>query len=281
MCGQRQRRRWVTEIYLLSVAVITHQVEQVNQDQLTHVQRGCLARRREDIRVDGSRIEGSHKGWNSLQRAQPSGVVVLTALCHDFVLRRNIRIGFAGRDSPPTSFVASAFGSHHIRLVDNIASLWNSLLTKQKQGQHGVVLTALPRLPDISSGETFGVVDSEHAATFGGMLEMKIEPEDDNISLTECRAVEHIKHTLHVDPALLLTSNSTLSQRAQTPQQLRPAPTISSLSSSLPGAKLGDTSAGSVSASKRKAGVEADRSEGKKARHPEAVRALLMSVCVN
>ena len=35
---------------------------QVHVTQLTHIQKGCLARSRSDIPTDGSRIEGSHKG---------------------------------------------------------------------------------------------------------------------------------------------------------------------------------------------------------------------------
>ncbi|KAI0691353.1 hypothetical protein C8T65DRAFT_587252, partial [Cerioporus squamosus] len=38
-------------------------------EQILHIQKGCLARPRDDIRSDGSRIEGMHKGFNHLQRA--------------------------------------------------------------------------------------------------------------------------------------------------------------------------------------------------------------------
>jgi hypothetical protein len=40
---------------------------QVHDEQLHHVRKGCLVRSWQDISTDGSRIEGSHKGWNSLQ----------------------------------------------------------------------------------------------------------------------------------------------------------------------------------------------------------------------
>ncbi|KAN0097092.1 hypothetical protein V8E55_001538 [Tylopilus felleus] len=40
---------------------------QVHKEQLNHVRKGCLERRRQDIPSDGSCIKGSHKGWNSLQ----------------------------------------------------------------------------------------------------------------------------------------------------------------------------------------------------------------------
>ncbi|EGO20419.1 hypothetical protein SERLADRAFT_373814 [Serpula lacrymans var. lacrymans S7.9] len=56
----------------------------VHADQLAHVKKGCLSRTRQDLRSDGSHIEGSHKGWNSLMRSFPSGIEIFTALCHDF-----------------------------------------------------------------------------------------------------------------------------------------------------------------------------------------------------
>ncbi len=58
----------------------------VHADQLTHVKKGCLERRRQDIAADGSRIEGSHKAWNTLQRACASGLEMFGALSRDFVL---------------------------------------------------------------------------------------------------------------------------------------------------------------------------------------------------
>ena len=36
----------------------------MHADQLAHVKKGCLARSRDDVRTDGSRIEGSHAAWN-------------------------------------------------------------------------------------------------------------------------------------------------------------------------------------------------------------------------
>lgn len=66
--------------------------QKVHQEQLKHVQKGCLERSDQDIQSDGSCVEGTHKGWNSLQHAQPSGIMMLSALGHDFVLHRNIRV---------------------------------------------------------------------------------------------------------------------------------------------------------------------------------------------
>jgi len=137
---------------------------QVHQEQLKHVRKGCLERSIQGIRSDGSRIEGSHKGWNSLQRAQPSGVAMLTALAHDFVLRRNVRVAFSR--SVVTPFIEFTHGSHHLRLCDYVARLHNTL----QQDYMGSQLQVLPELHDVDSGETFGLVVSDHIATFGGFL---------------------------------------------------------------------------------------------------------------
>ncbi|KAG1826919.1 uncharacterized protein BJ212DRAFT_1294336 [Suillus subaureus] len=66
--------------------------QKVHQEQLKHVQKWCLKCSDQDLRSDSSCVKGTHKGWNSLQRAQPSGIVMLSALSHDFVLHQNIRV---------------------------------------------------------------------------------------------------------------------------------------------------------------------------------------------
>ncbi|KAJ7233638.1 hypothetical protein C8J57DRAFT_1532183 [Mycena rebaudengoi] len=98
--------------------------QNVHAVQLQHVQKGCLARPRDDIPSDGNRIEG----WNSLRRSFASGLELQTALGHDFVLRRNLRIAFDGKIKSSDPFVLSTFGSHHVTLADYTASLWNELL---------------------------------------------------------------------------------------------------------------------------------------------------------
>ncbi|KAJ7872646.1 hypothetical protein B0H14DRAFT_2291039, partial [Mycena olivaceomarginata] len=102
----------------------------VHTAQLKHLHKGCLSRQRQDIATDGSRIEGSHKGWNSIQRAFASGIELQNALSHDFVLRRNIRIAFSRTPGTAGShaFARSTFGSHHTRLVDQTASILNDVL---------------------------------------------------------------------------------------------------------------------------------------------------------
>ncbi|KAG2091336.1 uncharacterized protein F5147DRAFT_643230 [Suillus discolor] len=145
--------------------------QKVHQEQLKHVRKGCLKRSDQDIRSDGSRIEGTHKGWNSLQRAQPSEIVMLSALGHDFVLHRNIRVASSRRQMTP--FVKFTHGSHHIQLSNHIARLYNGLRKKDTR------LLPLPELPDVDSGETFGLVASDNTTTFysftGGTIDFATE----------------------------------------------------------------------------------------------------------
>ncbi|KAI5997494.1 hypothetical protein EDD15DRAFT_2573122 [Pisolithus albus] len=141
----------------------------VHQEQLKHVWKGCLERRRQDVLSDGSHIEGCHKAWNALQHAQPSRLVMLTALSHDFVLRRNLRIAFERAKLSPSAAL-SAHGSHHLRLSSAIANLFNQL----RASEPGCQLPPIAQLHAADSGETFGLVESEHSRTFGGLL--KEEP---------------------------------------------------------------------------------------------------------
>jgi hypothetical protein len=161
-------------------------MDQVYADQMNHVRKGCLARKRQDVRSDGSRIEGSHKGWNSLQRAQPSGIAVFVALGHDHVLRRNMRIATAdNKSSPFTSFDTSTYGSHHTRLVNHTSKLWNKLRLSKHGNSSG--LLALPELKLVNSGEQFGLVGSESTVSFGGLflneVKTELKSEDSLLSL--------------------------------------------------------------------------------------------------
>ncbi|KAJ7166768.1 hypothetical protein C8R46DRAFT_1351047 [Mycena filopes] len=174
--------------------------------QMQHVTKGCLARPREDIASDGSRIEGSHKGWNSLQRSFASGLEMQTALGHDFVLRRNIRVALNGKAKAPTPFVTSTFGSHHISLVDYTAEVWNELLAGRAATSSSASLLPLPRLPDIPSGEKFGLVNSPHTDSFGGLFTIKEEPEDDPQLIQEIapEEQERLMAELHLTAAQFL-----------------------------------------------------------------------------
>ena len=153
------------------------------------MRKGCLARLRQDVASDGSRIEGSHKGWNSIMRSFSSGLEVYTALAHDFVLRRNLRVAAShgNKTGVARKFVASTDGCHHLSLVDAITQLFNSI---PRKSDSGVVIT-LPVLPKVNSRETFGLVSSDHTETFGGLLIMKEEiNEDPFMSVLKAREAE-------------------------------------------------------------------------------------------
>ncbi|KAF8178001.1 hypothetical protein BJ912DRAFT_1146430 [Pholiota molesta] len=160
----------------------------VHADQLEHVRKGCLARPREDISMDGSRIEGSHKGWNSIQRAQPSGIEMYTGLAHDFFLRRNIRIGSSRVENKRPinfhQFVASTYGSHHIQLVNYTAELFNSLYIKEPSVSKAS-LQVYPILPKVQVNKASGLVESAHSVTFGGFMEIKDEASDTGSRMLE------------------------------------------------------------------------------------------------
>lgn len=123
---------------------------------MKRIRKGCLSRPRNDVKSDGSRIEGTHKAWNSLNRAFASGLQMMLSLGHDFVLRRNIRLAFNG--SSPSAFVSSTYGSHHISLVNHNAMIWNSLLERVKQRDPGTTLKPLPTLHEAGHTEKFGLV---------------------------------------------------------------------------------------------------------------------------
>ncbi|PIL26811.1 hypothetical protein GSI_11072 [Ganoderma sinense ZZ0214-1] len=180
--------------------------EKAHHEQLEHVRKGCLARPREDIATDGSRIEGTHKGWNSLQRTHPSGVEVLTALAADHVLRHNIRVDYASPD--PFSFTASTFGSHHIHLVNACAQLWNALLEPANRGErrHPADLFPAPTLQPAASEETFGLVKASSDVTaYHSFVTVKEEHNDSliNLSTEDPDEAERIMRSLGLDPSLL------------------------------------------------------------------------------
>lgn len=129
------------------------------------------------VRTDGSRIEGSHKGWNSLQHVHTSGIITFTGLCHDFVLRRNVRVAFSRVTK--SDFVSSTHGSHHIHLVDGVAKLFNHLRLEEK----ATSTHCLPELKEVPSKEHFGLIKSGFASTFGGLLDIKAEDEDSPVEL--------------------------------------------------------------------------------------------------
>ncbi|KAJ6497153.1 hypothetical protein C8R47DRAFT_1212691 [Mycena vitilis] len=185
----------------------------VHTAQLKHLQKGCLSRSNQDIASDGSRIESSHKGWNGLQRASASGLELQNALCHDFVHRRNMRIAFSKKPDAPGShaFVRSTFGSHHTRLVNRTALLLNSILEFEaaKKSRVPDTLALRPLLRNVASGETFGLVVSQHNDSFGGLLTIKSEAEAEDKLFPEVMETptdpqpEAVLADLNIEAALL------------------------------------------------------------------------------
>ncbi|KAI1788922.1 hypothetical protein LXA43DRAFT_893783 [Ganoderma leucocontextum] len=176
-----------------------------HEEQLGHVRKGCLTRPRDDMRADGSRIEGTHKGWNSLQRSFSSGIEMMAALGHDFVLHHNIRIESALK--VPPKFTRSTFGSHHIRLVADCAHRWNRLLERKDKIAAG--MEPLPVLNVPSSGETFGMMKMSPAtAAHQSLASIKKEPVDDKQGLLDLSSQDlldpsSILSQLGIDPSLL------------------------------------------------------------------------------
>lgn len=152
---------------------------QVHQTQMGHVRKGCLSRPGlpAGVAADGSRIEASHKGWNSLQRAFSSGLPMMNALCHDFVLRRNMRILWQAGSSKRSTFVQSTQGSHHIRLVSHANAVWNLIKSPES--------AVAPVLRIVDSGERFGLVQSKVAETFDGLWTIKEEENEAGPKLEE------------------------------------------------------------------------------------------------
>jgi len=106
---------------------------------------------------------------------------MFAAIGHDFVLRRNVRVALSNRKSISNkdSFVSSTSGSHHIRLVSHNNSEFNRLL--EKEPNTGTCPQALPTLLQVHSGEKFGLVPSAYTETYGGLLTIK-EEVDDNLN---------------------------------------------------------------------------------------------------
>ncbi|KAI1781716.1 hypothetical protein LXA43DRAFT_907964 [Ganoderma leucocontextum] len=176
-----------------------------HEEQLAHVRKGCLARPRDDVRADGSRIEGSHKGWNSLQRSSPSGLEMMAALGHDFVLHHNMRIESALKNPP--NFTCSTFRSHHIHLVNDCAQRWNKALGRKDKNDSG--LGPLPVLDAPPSGETFSMMKmSSETAAHQSLASIKKEPADEEqellgLSSQDLLDPSYVLSEAGIDPSLL------------------------------------------------------------------------------
>lgn len=158
---------------------------------------------------------------------------MLTALSHDFILHRNLHIAFNSEKA--SIFILSTHGSHHLHLMCAIAQLHNQLHALEPESQ-SQILPALPKLHAADSSEIFGLVNSEHASTFGSLLkEEKTSPTDifsdqpladsDEGDVAE-RALRISQEVLfnewHIDPVLLDQPASQLQCHASTPATLLP-----------------------------------------------------------
>ncbi|KAA1474099.1 hypothetical protein DENSPDRAFT_852057 [Dentipellis sp. KUC8613] len=227
---QERRLQAAYDKYVEKGGVWNVAAAKTHQNQLNHVRKGCLARPREDVSSDGSRIEGTHKGWNGLQRAHSSGIEVMLALSSDFVLRRNIRTGFTRDD--PTPFLRSTHGSHHIGLVNAIAGLWNKLLARTMKTPPAGFST-LPVLPIVESGESFGLVTSETAEAYYQLTEVKDEDEKELVDISQLseEARKRMIEGMGMDPATF-PSDGQVSREVAIIGQRTQGPTSSEATSS-------------------------------------------------
>ncbi|TFK79507.1 hypothetical protein K466DRAFT_505420, partial [Polyporus arcularius HHB13444] len=220
---QENRLQAVYDKWSAQGGVWSAAAEKTHLEQLGHVQKGCLARPRDDIRSDGSRIEGVHKGFNSLQRSFASGLVIMLLLLHDYILRRNVRIEFASNKA--TRFIQSTHGSHHVRLVDACAKAWNALITAaiRRGDPPAADIHPLPELLKVESGERFGLVTMSSAvAAQQSFVTIKDEPDDGcDLSAHDLLDAAHVLGELGIDPALL---NLPLPQAPGANSMFAPAP---------------------------------------------------------
>lgn len=220
---------------------------QVHADQLRHVKKGCLTRAREDIAADGSRIEGSHKEWNTIQQHHASGIEMFKALAHDFVLRWNIRATMKAADakSAPANakFILSTFGCHHLRLCNAVNLLFNTLVERERS--RGIEKTYHHRatFKTVNTGETFGLIVSANSITFNGLYQIKEEPEVEEqlIQMIDepdlgLNADTVIPRPLKIEPALfsqrLISNVASSSQTASS--TLAHLPPVTALADSMP-----------------------------------------------
>lgn len=138
-------------------------------------------------------------------RTYASGLENMLFLCRDFVLRRNIRIATRTEENRQLRpLAASTFGSHHVTFVDFTNRFWNSLVTSGRGIPKGSAYPLAPVLDDVPSGETFGLVKSESAATFGGLFDIKEEDEEDQdlLHLRDDLSEDELAEMMSIDPEL-------------------------------------------------------------------------------
>ncbi|KAI1783814.1 hypothetical protein LXA43DRAFT_902828 [Ganoderma leucocontextum] len=207
---QEKRLEEVFEKWDRHGGIWTAAASKTHHEQLAHVRKGCLTRPRSDIPSDGSRIEGTHKGWNGLQRSFSSGLETMSGLCHDFVLRRNLRNELT-RDNA-TKFSRSTYGSHHITLVNECAKLFNRLIealrSKGPRYAPAADVSPLPVFATVDSKEFFGLIKMcPSSASYQTMVHVKDEPVNDDklldLSSQGFLDAHKILTDLGIDPSLL------------------------------------------------------------------------------
>lgn len=149
---------------------------QIHANQLAHAMKGCISRSRNDIPLDGSRIEGFHKALNRINYSFSSGLLMQWCLTIDFILRRNVRITLKNHsDSNPFLSIVT-HGSHHLYLANFCAELTNKISATAHS------YSMLPTFPNVASGETFGLVASDHILSG---LSIKQEALDEEAALDD------------------------------------------------------------------------------------------------
>ncbi|KAI0667040.1 hypothetical protein C8Q78DRAFT_413566 [Trametes maxima] len=216
-------QKWAARGAWNAAAAKTH------KEQMKHVRKGCLTRPRNDVPSDGSRIEGSHRAWNGLQRSYSSGLEMLTSLSHDHILRRNHRIDLDSRS--PTPFAMATYGSHHLRLVNRAAQLWNEIRRASTLAPLFAGLQDAPTFLSVNSRESFGIVQSQFAAGYQYFIDVKEEPGDDMVDLSTQppQQARQLLQNMNIDPALLSQPLSA------------PATSIDAMVSTYPSARYGDS----------------------------------------
>ncbi|KAG2029132.1 hypothetical protein BDR03DRAFT_936882 [Suillus americanus] len=110
----------------------------------------CLEHQRQDIQMDGSHVEGSHKGWNSLQRVQKLDFVSSTHGSH------HIHLGTSTSHPPLPELKDIPSGEHFGLVTSSFASTFGGLLDiKTKDSESPVELDMTgPRLLEALSGDS-------------------------------------------------------------------------------------------------------------------------------
>ncbi len=150
----------------------------------------------------------------------------MSGLCHDFVLRRNLRNELTRNNA--TNFSRSTYGSHHITLVNECAKLFNhlidSLRSKGSRYAPAADVSPLPVFATVDSKEFFGLIKmGPSSSTYHTMVHVKDEPVDDDklldLSSQDFLDANKILTDLGIDPSLLhhtapASSKSTISAGA-------------------------------------------------------------------